>query len=197
MRGSRDFIKTPFLVSDSSVSRHRPARIETKGPTIDSLPAVLYEGFFQKGGHMSRMMKILSLVFLGLIAACAANKSGYDGMYVFDEQGFQAAFDQESGHGTLPPDQKAMADQVMAGIMQEFRGFTLEIKDGSATATFQQDVTKAKIDVVSNDNGTIHLKMTPIDEARKAQVAMLTISGSKLTLDDGTPDSGKLYFVKK
>jgi hypothetical protein len=142
-------------------------------------------------------MKRIKYLFFVLCLFSSCSKSNYDGLYVFDEDAFKAAFATDVTSKDMTPETQQIADQVLTGVLAEFRNFTIELKGAEAVATFRKEVTKATLKPVSSSGSEAVLAMTPVDEAIKNQVANLHISGAKLVLDDGSKESGKLYFIKK
>ena len=142
-------------------------------------------------------MKRIKYLFVVLCALASCSKSNRDGLYVFDENAFKAVFATDVASKDMTAESQQIADQVLTGVLAEFRDFTIELKGTEAVATFHKEVTKAILKPLSASGSETILSMTPVDEAIKNQVANLHISGPKLVLDDGSNEGGKLYFIKK
>ncbi len=123
--------------------------------------------------------------------APAVTQGPADGVYVFDAQKYK---EEQLKHADNMF--KNVRPQNIDKVMQIFVPFQISINRGMATASFANEVIRGKVETISQSAGETRLKMIPIDETRKDEVLLLTVTGDNLVMDPGKKETDKMYYKK-
>lgn len=142
------------------------------------------------------MKKVLSIVLaMGFVfvLGCKSGSSVTDvtGVYEFDTKQWTAKMKE------MNPDFSKTPPEMVNKMLEGFKKFSIEVKDGEAVANFGDMVVNGKIEKVSDEGGTIKLKMTPSEEDKKDQPILLMITGTKMVAGPEDKPKEWLYFKKK
>lgn len=137
-----------------------------------------------------QMKKIIFFTLIALIFSTAVvADSTHNGKYVFDTEAFMAAMI------TLQPEMAGneMAQNMIKPMMESMRGFSITIKDDSATISLQQGMASGKLEKVSEANGSTVYKMT----SEQDKDLLITVTGDTLMAGPEGADPRQMMHFKK
>lgn len=136
------------------------------------------------------MKKIIFYTLLTLFFSTAAvADSTHNGKYVFDADAFMKAT------MTLQPEManNPMAQNMIKPMLDGMRGFSITIKDDSATISLQQGMASGKLEKISEANGSTVYKMT----SEQDKDLLITVTGDTLTAGPEGADPRQMMHFKK
>lgn len=140
---------------------------------------------------MNKYLSAVLVVGLLFVMACSGGAANVKGVYEFDTDAWTQKMKEANPNFANTP------SELVNKMLEGFKTFTIEVKDGTAVANFGNMVVSGKLEKVSDSGGTITLKMTPTETDKQNQPIMLKITGSKMAAGPENKPDEWLYFKKK